>query len=185
MNILVVVDMQKDFTSGILGSQEAIKIVPKVAETIKKYLNQGDLVYFTLDTHEENYLETQEGKQLPVPHCIKGTEGWEMEDLIRELADEVAKHQTQTIFFEKNGFGSEPLARYIRNTVPEGEPINILLAGLCTDICVLTNAVLLKVFMPEAIITVNSELCAGVSPKSHQTALDAMEMCQIIIEKDY
>jgi len=164
--ILIVVDMQNDFIDGALGSCEAQAIVKNVREKLEKF--DGEVI-FTLDTHGEDYLKTQEGKKLPVPHCIKGSMGWELHpDLI-----ELAKNR-----IEKPTFGAVSLPEYVCNLLG-GEPSEIELVGLCTDICVISNAMLLKAAFPETKITVDSSCCAGVSPQSHQTALDAMRAVQI------
>ena len=164
--LLVVVDMQKDFIDGSLGTKEAQEIVPNVAEKIKEYQNAGDQVVFTFDTHYENYLETQEGKRLPVKHCIKGTEGWELDKALQDFKGE---------YFEKPSFGSRELAQWAE----KGDFSSIELVGLCTDICVISNAMLLKAFLPEVPIMVDSLCCAGVTPESHERALEAMKACQI------
>ena len=165
MKILVVVDMQKDFTHGALGSAEAMAIVPAVCEKIKGF--SGDVV-FTLDTHTECYLDTQEGKNLPVPHCIKGTDGWTLDENIAPLSSGCR-------FFEKPTFGSCELAEFIREKGYD----EIELIGLCTDICVISNAMLIKAYLPESKISIDSACCAGVTPESHENALSAMKMCQI------
>ncbi len=165
--LLVVVDMQKDFVDGSLGTAEAVKIVPQVAEEIESF--DGDVV-FTLDTHSSIYLETQEGKNLPVPHCIKGTDGWRLDKTIEPLS--LGKR-----IFEKPTFGSVELAEFVAN----GDYDDITLVGLCTDICVLSNAMLIKAFLPEVKVSVKASCCAGVTPESHENALSAMKMCQIDI----
>lgn len=164
--LLIVVDMQKDFIDGSLGTKEARKIVPKVAARVQEYLSAGNEVIFTLDTHGFDYLDTLEGRKLPVKHCLKGSEGWE---LCRELAD-IQGHR-----FEKETFGSRECAEY----VAQGSYFSVELVGLCTDICVISNAMLIKAFNPQLPIQVNASCCAGVTPESHQNALKAMEMCQI------
>ena len=164
--LLVVVDMQRDFIDGSLGTKEAQEIVPNVAEKIKEYQNAGDQVVFTFDTHYENYLETQEGKRLPVKHCIKGTEGWELDKSLQDFKGE---------YFEKPSFGSRELAQWAE----KGDFSSIELVGLCTDICVISNALLLKAYLPETPVSVDASCCAGVSPESHNNALEAMKMCQI------
>lgn len=166
-DILVVVDMQNDFIDGSLGTPEAQKIVPLVRERIASHVGE---VYFTRDTHEENYLSTAEGRNLPVRHCIRGTHG----HLIRKELD--ALRITEPI--DKETFGSVHLAELLQKKSRE-EPISITLVGLCTDICVISNALLLKAYMPETVISVDSRLTAGVTPESHQRALEAMKMCQI------
>ena len=163
--ILVVVDMQKDFINGALGTLEAEKIVPRV---IKKIENFDGEVVFTKDTHSSIYLDTQEGKNLPVVHCVKGTPGWELDPAILPLSEGCR-------IFEKPTFGSIELANYIA----DGDYTEIELIGLCTDICVISNAMLIKAYLPEIKITVDSACCAGVTPESHENALSAMRMCQI------
>lgn len=165
--LLVVVDMQKDFIDGALGTGEAQKIVPDVINEIKNF--DGDVV-FTFDTHSSIYLETKEGKNLPVPHCIKGTEGWMLDKAIEPLA-------TGKKCFEKPTFGSVELAEYVAN----GDYTDITLIGLCTDICVISNSMLIKAYLPEANVFVKASCCAGVTPESHENALSAMKMCQIDI----
>ena len=164
--LLVVVDMQKDFIDGSLGTKEAQAIVPNVAEKIRKYQAAGDTVVFTLDTHGENYLDTREGKNLPVIHCIKNTPGWELD---AALTDFEGKR------FEKPTFGSKDLAEWVSEQGFDA----IELVGLCTDICVISNAMLVKAYLPEAEISVDASCCAGVTPQSHLNALEAMKMCQI------
>ena len=171
MNILVVVDMQNDFIDGALGTPEAVAIVPKV---MVKMMNFDGLVLATRDTHGEDYLEKQEGKKLPVAHCIKGTHGWEIKDEIQQLLI------SQPI--DKPTFGSEALGKVLKDLNNDVEPIDsITLVGLCTDICVISNAMLLKAFLPEVPIMVDASCCAGVTPESHERALEAMKACQIEI----
>ena len=146
-NILLVIDMQNDFIDGALGTPEAVAIVPKVREKIRNF---DGTVLFTRDTHEENYMETQEGKNLPVPHCIRGTDGWQI----------------------------RPELDALRVTEPIGR---ITVIGLCTDICVISNALLVKAFLPEVPVEVDASCCAGVTPESHENALKAMESCQVEI----
>lgn len=168
-NVLIVVDMQKDFIDGALGTKEAEAIVDNVAEFVKAF--DGEVV-FTRDTHFDNYMETQEGKNLPVPHCIKGTDGWQID---RKL---VALKPNGMKLFDKLTFGSVELAEYLK---AEKELESITLVGLCTDICVISNALLLKAYLPETPIKVVEKCCAGVTPESHKNALEAMKMCQIQI----
>ena len=171
MNILVVVDMQNDFIDGALGTLEAVAIVPKV---MVKMMNFDGLVLATRDTHGEDYLEKHEGKNLPVVHCIKGTHGWEIKDEIQQLLI------SQPI--DKPTFGSEALGKVLKDLNNDVEPIDsITLVGLCTDICVISNAMLLKAFLPEVPIMVDASCCAGVTPESHERALEAMKACQIEI----
>lgn len=166
--LLIVVDMQKDFVDGALGTKEAQAIVPHVIDKIRQYQNDGDEVVFTLDTHMENYLDTLEGKKLPVIHCVKGTPGWQLTD---GLEDFEGKR------FEKLTFGSNELAAY----VSQGGYDRVELIGLCTDICVISNALLIKAGIPDTPILVDSSCCAGVTPQSHANALEAMKMCHIEI----
>ena len=167
MKYLIVVDMQNDFIDGALGTPEALLIVPYVREKVKSFYGE---VLFTRDTHFESYMQSAEGKKLPVPHCIKGTKGWE----IREELDALRK--TEPI--DKITFGSKELVAYFADKAPE----SVTLVGLCTDICVISNAMLLKAFYPELPISVDAKGCAGVTPESHENALRAMAMCQIDIE---
>ena len=169
MKILIVVDMQNDFIDGALGTKEACLIVPNVIEKIKEYENNNDLIVYTKDTHYENYLETMEGINLPVEHCIKGTTG---HDIPKEVLRE------NNIIFEKLTFGSKELIEFLKGkTFDEVE-----LCGLCTDICVISNALLIKAYFPEIKVKIDSKCCAGVTVKSHEEALNTMRMCQIIIE---
>lgn len=168
-NVLVVVDMQKDFIDGALGTKEAVAIVSNVEEKIRTF--DGEIV-FTRDTHFDNYSETQEGKNLPVPHCIKETEGWQIDGKLEQLRTPDMK------VFDKLTFGSVELAEYLKENK---ELESVTLIGLCTDICVISNALLIKAFLPEVKITVDEKCCAGVTPESHKNALEAMKMCQIAI----
>lgn len=167
MKILVVVDMQNDFIDGALGTPEAVSIVPYVKEAIKSF---DGTVLFTRDTHFENYMVSQEGQSLPVPHCIKGTQGWQ----IRAELDELRK--TEAI--DKLTFGSSDLVEALK---AQGEIESITFLGLCTDICVISNAMVTKAFFPEIPLIVDARGCAGVTPESHLRALEAMKMCQIKI----
>ena len=169
-NILVVVDMQKDFVDGALGSGEAVAIVPAVVRKIKDF--DGD-IYVTFDTHFENYMQSAEGKKLPVPHCIKGTDGWALNDDVAAALE--GKTYTKV---EKITFGSTDLPKLIA-AATDGEDITIELVGLCTDICVVSNALLLKASFPEAPISVDAACCAGVTPEKHEAALETMRSCQI------
>ena len=165
--VLVVVDMQNDFIDGALGTAEAVAIVPKVAEKIKNF--DGTVLY-TRDTHEENYMETQEGKNLPVPHCIRGTDGWQVR---------TERQQADAVVVDKPTFGSRELAEKLVEMNAEEAIESITLIGLCTDICVISNAFVIKAFLPETSIIVDAACCAGVTPKSHERALEAMKVCQI------
>lgn len=167
MKILVVVDMQNDFIDGALGSPEAVAIVPYVKSLIESFDGK---VYFTRDTHTENYMDTQEGKNLPVPHCIKGTQGWQIRDELDSL------RKTQAI--DKVTFGSSELVNVLSD---EKDVESITFIGLCTDICVISNVMITKAYFPEIPLIVDAKACAGVTPESHKTALDAMKMCQVKI----
>ncbi|MDF2820127.1 MAG: Amidase related to nicotinamidase [Clostridiales bacterium] len=174
MKVLVVIDMQNDFIDGALGSKEAVSIIEPVRKKIKTYRQAGLPVIFTRDTHEMHYLDTQEGKQLPVPHCIRGTKGWEIAPQF-EVED--------SIIINKPTFGSVELAQYIKEQYPDTE-LELELVGLCTDICVISNALVLKATIPEIKISVDASCCAGVTPQSHKNALEAMKVCQIIIANE-
>jgi nicotinamidase-related amidase len=167
MKYLIVVDMQNDFIDGALGTAEAAAIVPYVKSLIENFDGK---VLFTRDTHSENYMETQEGKNLPVPHCIKGTHGWQ----IRAELDALRK--TEAI--DKVTFGSKDLVEVLRG---ETDIESITFVGLCTDICVISNVMLTKAFYPEIPLAVDAKACAGVTPQSHKNALEAMKMCQVTI----
>lgn len=170
--ILVVVDMQNDFVDGALGTKEAEAIVDSVVDKIKKF--DGD-IFATFDTHFEDYMNTSEGHKLPVPHCIRGTEGWKLNEKVQRALDE--KDYTKV---EKVTFGSVGLPQLIADTYNVAE-IEIELVGLCTDICVVSNALLLKAHFPEIKISVDSACCAGVTTEKHSAALETMASCQIDI----
>lgn len=170
MKVLVVVDMQNDFIDGSLGTKEAVAIVPAVVEKIK---NWDGAIVATRDTHPEDYLNTQEGKFLPVVHCIEGTPGWEIAPAVSAALEE-----KEAEIIDKPTFGSTILAEMLL-----GEDIDeIELIGLCTDICVVSNALLLKANMPEVPMSVDSACCAGVTPEKHEAALETMRSCQIIVK---
>lgn len=168
--ILIVVDMQKDFVDGALGSSEAVSIVDNVVKKINSF--EGDIIV-TYDTHPENYMETQEGKNLPIPHCIKGTDGWKLDAKVQEALD---KKNFKSI--KKPTFGSLELIQYIKDNYNPDET-EIELIGLCTDICVVSNALLLKANFLETKVSVDASCCAGVTPDSHNAALTTMKMCQV------
>ena len=169
MKVLAIIDMQKDFIDGALGTKEAVAIVPKVAARLAQAREDGETVVFTRDTHHADYLSTQEGRKLPVPHCMEGTAGWQID---AALAVEDAP------VFDKPGFGSPALIEYLRS-LPALEGVEFI--GLCTDICVITNAMMTKGALPEVPLSVRADCCAGVTAQSHETALQAMRMCQISI----
>ncbi|MEE1010766.1 MAG: isochorismatase family cysteine hydrolase [Acutalibacteraceae bacterium] len=168
--ILIVVDMQKDFVDGALGTAEAVAIVDNVVKKIENF--DGDIIA-TYDTHSDNYAETQEGRNLPVPHCIKGSDGWELDSKVQAVLDK--KGFTA---IEKPTFGSVDLPEYIRKNYNADE-IEIELIGLCTDICVVSNALLMKANFLETKVSVDASCCAGVTVDSHNAALLTMKMCQV------
>lgn len=171
-DILIVVDMQNDFINGALGNANAVSIVPKVVEKIKEFKG---LVLYTRDTHGLDYLDTQEGENLPIPHCIEKTEGWQLYPDIRNLAKE-------EFIINKITFGSDTLAEVLEKINKKKSINSITLVGLCTDICVISNALLIKTFFPEVRIIVDEKCCAGVTKERHDIAVKAMESCQIVIE---
>ena len=172
-DILIVVDMQNDFIDGALGTAEAVAIVPKVVEKVRGF--KGTVI-FTRDTHDENYMQTQEGRNLPVPHCIKGSRGWEVCPALEPLRTGLT--------IDKPTFGSAELGKVLLE-LDTKEPVgSITLVGLCTDICVISNAMIAKAFLPEVPVTVDAACCAGVTPESHRTSLSAMKMCQVRIENE-
>ena len=170
---LIVIDMQNDFVSGSLGTEDAKKIAERVISKVKNF--KGNVI-FTLDTHGEDYMETQEGKLLPVRHCIEGSEGWH---LIREL-DEVQKEKGFPVY-RKNTFVSRKLAEDLYDINSKHPIKSIEIIGLCTDICVVSNALMIKGFLPEVPIKVDSTCCAGVTTERHEAALKTMESCQISV----
>ncbi len=163
---LVVIDMQNDFIDGSLGTPEAQAIVLNVSERVKAAVQDGEKLIFTQDTHPKNYLQTAEGKKLPVEHCIKPAHGW-------ALTSSLIPYAKDAVVLEKPTFGATGLPQHVAGF----DEITVI--GLCTDICVISNAMLLKAFLPEAKICVDSNCCAGVTPESHLRALEAMKMCQI------
>jgi nicotinamidase-related amidase len=171
MKLLLVIDMQNDFIDGSLGTNEAPLIIAAIQNKIAQYKQNNFPIIFTRDTHDKNYLQTQEGKNLPVEHCIKDTIGWQIASQLDTAG---------SFIFDKPSFGSIELSQYIKTNYASAEEIEI--AGLCTDICVISNAIILKAELPELIITVDSSCCAGATPQSHKNALDAMSMCQIKIK---
>lgn len=176
MKYLIVVDMQKDFITGSLGTKEAQAIQAGVVEKVRTY--EGKVI-FTRDTHGTDYLDTQEGKKLPVKHCIVNEEGWHLADELKDLQE-----KTGWKVYDKPTFGSVELASELKKESEQTAIEEIELCGLCTDICVISNALLLKAFLPEVPIAVDAKCCAGVTPESHQNALEAMKMCQVEIRND-
>ena len=167
---IVVVDMQKDFVDGALGTKEAQAMLPRMEAKLAAARAAGTALVFTMDTHGEDYLATQEGKRLPVPHCIRGTKGWEIAASLQPFVHEAAA------VIEKPTFGSTELPAVL------ADYDEIELVGLCTDICVISNALLLKAFYPEKHISVDASCCAGVTVESHEDALRAMKMCQVDVK---
>lgn len=193
--ILIVVDMQNDFVDGALGTPEAQAIVPKVADYIRNYADKDTVLLVTKDTHSSNYAETLEGKNLPVAHCIKNSYGWELNPAIQEaIYDTRGKYHSFDSYFpyisdhiiEKPSFGSVDLQNLLyllddEAGMQSGDIAEITLMGLCTGICVLSNAILAKATLPDVPVRVVEDCCACVTPKSHETAIEAMRMCQIEI----
>ncbi|MBP5354043.1 MAG: cysteine hydrolase [Lachnospiraceae bacterium] len=173
MKALVVIDMQKDFIDGSLGTAEAVAIVPAVAEKIRARKAEGWQIIFTRDTHSEEYMETNEGKHLPVVHCIEETPGWEINGTL---------DTTGALIVNKPSFGFTGWADVMEDMLG-GDLEEIELVGLCTDICVVSNALILKALYPEIRISVDPACCAGVTPATHEAALTTMKMCQIEIEE--
>lgn len=170
--LLLVIDMQNDFIDGALGTKEAQAILPRVVEKIREHAAAGGEVLFTKDTHGEDYLNTAEGHHLPLPHCIKGTPGWMLPPQLEALAKEIGAK-----ILEKPTFGSVPCAEYIRS----GGYDSVEIIGLCTDICVVSNALILKAVAPDLPLFVDGDCCAGVTVESHRAALEIMKMCQIYV----
>jgi len=180
-DMLIVVDMQRDFITGSLGSAEAQAIVPAVCARIERAKAEGTPVVFTLDTHDEDYMNTREGSFLPVPHCIRGSEGWTLHpDIAKTCARGMLSFETPT-------FGSTALMHHVANAAAEkgcvnGKGMTVELCGVCTDICVVSNALLIKAALPEMNLIVDSALCAGVTPDKHEAALETMRSCQIVVK---
>lgn len=170
---LIVVDIQNDFVDGALGTDEAQAMIDAAAKRIRDFSGK---VFVTMDTHFENYMDTREGKKLPVPHCIKGTDGWQLNDRIRE-----AIYGKDFDVVEKHTFGSTELPKLIRSDAGDDE-VSIELIGLCTDICVVSNALILKANFCESEVSVDASCCAGVTPETHRAALETMKMCQINVK---
>lgn len=189
MKILVIVDMQKDFIDGSLGTPEAQAMVPVMLERLKDYDSSDTIAIFTKDTHPANYLETREGKHLPVPHCIDGTPGWCIDKRISSYVDHgnFSKISSESIInsrIRKETFGSTLLPSVIDSIVTVEEVDEIIFMGLCTDICVVSNVLMCKAVFPEMEITVDASCCAGVTPESHKAALATMKMCQVNVIND-
>ena len=174
MKCLVVIDVQNDFVSGSLGTPEAQAMLPRLEEKLRGF--EG-CVWMTLDTHGADYMDTQEGKHLPVPHCVRETEGWQLAGELGKLAESLGAGVV-----EKPTFGSEELVASLKALYEAGELESIELVGLCTDICVVSNALMLKAAMPELPMSVDSACCAGVTPQKHEAALEVMRSCQIAVK---
>lgn len=174
MKVLVVVDMQNDFITGSLGTKEAQAIVPNVKKKIDEYRKAGHSIIFTRDTHYGNYLESNEGKHLPVEHCLYGTDGWHIGSGLPTSGDTI---------IDKLTFGYLGWANRFIYLCPNGGIESIEIVGLCTDICVVSNALILKAMFPEIDISVDATCCAGVTPETHEAALKTMEMCQITVKR--
>ena len=173
MKILVVIDMQNDFLEGTLRNEEGIKIIPNVINKINEYKNNNDLIIATRDTHDIGYLQTQEGKNLPLIHCVKTSEGWRINKQVLDALGDV-------LVFDKPSFGSLELANWLKdNYLDKQEELEIELIGVCTDICVVSNALLIKASLPEAKLICDASCCAGVTIETHKAALTTMKSCQI------
>ena len=170
MRILAVIDMQNDFIDGPLGTPEAVAVVGREREKIARCREEGDRIVFTRDTHGEGYLDTQEGRKLPVVHCLAHSRGWEIAEGLYQDGDKI---------IDKPSFGSLALADYI-GQIKQLESVELV--GLCTDICVISNAIILKAKLPEIRVAVDGSCCAGVTPQSHENALEAMRACQIEVK---
>lgn len=176
MKTLIVIDMQKDFIDGSLGTKEAVEIVPRVKQKIAEYVSRGDEIIFTRDTHSEGYLNTHEGKNLPVPHCIKWTEGWKIPNGIDiPECEHIDKHSF--------GWNMWDMIYNSEGTLVDRKFDEIEIIGLCTDICVISNALILRALYPEIEITVDASCCAGTTPEMHEKALNVMRSCQIKITR--
>ena len=170
--VLVVIDMQKDFITDALRNEDAIKIVPYVKKKIDEAKENGDTIIYTRDTHGEDYMETVEGKNLPVKHCIKGSDGW-------QIIPELNSKENATMIIDKETFGSRDLAEYFKENADDIDEVEFI--GVCTDICVISNVLLTKAMIPNKKIIVDAKGCAGVTKESHDTALAAMKACHIKI----
>ncbi len=192
MKIMVIVDMQNDFVTGPLGTPEAQAIVPKIVDKLEQADGSEYLVLFTKDTHQNDYMDTQEGKNLPVPHCIEGTPGWSIVKPIASYVDYSGKFLTYSAKniikgrFYKPTFGSLELAAELRKIceLPDVDVEEIIFMGVCTDICVVSNVLMTKAYCPEVLVTVDAECCAGVTPDRHVAALETMKSCQVNVIND-
>lgn len=178
--VLIVVDMQNDFVNGTLGTKEAVNIVPNVVDKINQF---NGIIAVTQDTHDSDYFTTQEGQKLPVQHCLKQTNGWELcIPVFKAICRHANVYEQDTKYYYKSAFGSIELANWLASENDINPIDEVTVVGLCTDICVISNVLLIKAFLPDVTITVDAACCAGVTPESHNRALAAMKMCQINIE---
>jgi nicotinamidase-related amidase len=179
MNVIIVIDMQKDFIDGVLGTKEAQAILPAVIKRVED--SKDELILFTHDTHQADYLQTPEGKKLPIVHCIEGTEGWQFNEKIlnawKQNQQTIRLSSEQEHHYYKSAFGSVKLAEDLATGADEISAIELM--GVCTDICVISNALMIKNMLPNVAVSVNAALCAGVTPESHDAALKVLEMCQV------
>lgn len=175
-DFLIVVDVQKDFVDGALGTPEAQQMLPILLEKVRRF---NGTVILTQDTHTPGYLDTQVGKQLSIPHCIEGTPGWEFAGELETL-----RANCRYAVYRKPTFGSVRLAADLRSLYEQGGLASVELVGLCTDICVISNALLLKANIPELPIYVDASCCAGVTPEKHRAAMEVMKSCQIIVKEE-
>jgi len=183
MKVLIIIDMQNDFINGVLGTKEAQNILPNVIKRIQE--SKNELILFTFDTHDENYLDSSEGKNLPIIHCVKDTEGWLFEPNIinawQNIKSTIRLKEIKDHYFEKPVFGSVELVEYLVSRKDEISEVELI--GVCTDICVISNALMIKNTLPEIPVVVDGTLCAGVNPESHDKALDVMQMCHIKVKR--
>lgn len=181
--VLVVIDCQNDFITGSLRNEEAIKAVPNVVKKIREF--KGDLIVATLDTHDEDYLETKEGAKLPVVHCVKGSDGWKIEDNVQAALNDAKLRNITVSYVEKPTFGTEKVVKTIKDNTRLSDELDIEFIGFCTDICVVSNTLLTKAaFYDRATVRVDASACAGVTPDTHSAALTTMKMCQIDVENE-
>ena len=179
MKVLIVVDMQNDFITGSLGSKEAVVARDNLREWVKDNVTSNDKVLFTQDTHYDDYLETQEGRNLPIVHCLRESAGWEIDEQLLTAVDEIGPF---TSFVEKETFGAIGIDNYLPLATKNIE--EIILCGVCTDICVISNALIVKAMYPETPVSVVASCCAGLTPEKHKAALSVMESCQIKVVED-
>lgn len=175
MKYLIVIDVQNDFVTGVLGTQQARDMLPRLLKKMREF--EGE-IWMTRDCHDGAYLDTQEGKHLPVPHCVAGTEGWRFPEEVEQL-----RMQCAAPVYEKTSFGSVSLVTALKQACERGGVESVELVGLCTDICVVSNALMIKAVLPELPVYVDADCCAGVTPERHEAALTVMESCQIEVRR--